>query len=91
MENIKLKSIIKLAKAQYPDRLDLINALGNCIDGYWSNPCYYRFVDSRNANQLGSDWQFQDSFRIEQRRGGTIVVDLLKSGKIGGIEFLDLN
>jgi len=81
--------IIKLVEVQIPERQDLIIALRNCKDGFWSDNAYYRFVDSLDANQPGSEWQFDESFVLEQHDKGDIVIDFLKNGKVGGIEFTE--
>lgn len=89
-DTINIEEIIKLVEEQEPDRQDVIRALQNCKNGFWSSNGYYQFVDSRNSNQTGSDWQHDESIVIEQKDRGDIVIDFLKNGKIGGIEFIDL-
>jgi hypothetical protein len=89
-EPFNINEIIKLVKEQEPDRQELIHALQKCKSGYWSSNGYYQFIDSRNANQAGADWQHDESIVLEQENKGDIVIDLLKDGRIGGIEFFDL-
>jgi len=86
-QNITLPMIIELVKDQYPDREDLIMGLKNAIGGHWSNKAYFQFVDSTNANQQGSEWQHDTCIIVDE---ANIVIDLLKDGRIGGIEFLSL-
>ena len=90
-DNIDIENIIKLVKEQEPDRQDIVLALLNCKDGHWSSNGYYCFVVSDNKpNQPGSNWQHDECVVIEQKEKGEIVIDLLKDGRIGGIEFIDL-
>lgn len=89
-DRIDIDKIIRLVREQEPDREDIITALQNCKGGHWSSNGYYQFVNSRNPNQTGSDWQHDECIVIEQVNQGDIVIDLLKDGRIGGIEFIDL-
>ena len=40
------------------------------------------------SNELDSDWQFDENVVLEHEEEGTIVLDVFKNGKIGGIELL---
>lgn len=90
-DKIDIDKIIKLVQKQEPDRLEIVAALHNCKGGKWTSNGYYSFVipDSK-PNQPGSNWQHAESIVIEQEQMGDIVIDLLKDGQIGGIEFIDL-
>lgn len=87
---INIEEIIELVKQQEPDRQDVVQALQNCSGGQWTSNGYYRFVDSKNANEPNAEWQHDECIVLEQETKGDIVIDLLKSGRIGGIEFIDL-
>ena len=89
-DQINIENIIGLVRQQEPNRQDLIKALQNCTGGQWTSKGYYRFVDSTNANQVGAEWQFEENIVLEQDNEGDIVLDFLKNGEIGGIEFLGL-
>jgi len=89
-DTIDIEKIIELVKEQEPERPDLISALQNCKSGHWTRQGYYQYVNSRNANQPNSDWQHAESIVIEQKSKGDIIIDILKDGRIGGIEFIDL-
>ncbi len=90
-DKIDIEQIIKLVQEQEPDRTDLISALRNCKGGQWTSNGYYSFIVSDNKpNQPGSNWQHDESIVIEQEEKGDIVIDVLKDGRIGGIEFIDL-
>lgn len=83
-----LVEIIKILEKEEPKNENLIQLLENCNGGNWESKAYYRFVNSKNANQPNSEWQFQENVIIEHNKIGTIVIDLLKNNKIGGIELI---
>ena len=87
---INLEEIIELVRQQEPDPHDLINASQNCTGGHWSRNGYYSIVDSKNANEPNAEWQHDECIVLEQENKRDIVIDLLKSGRIGGIEFINL-
>ena len=89
-DKIDLEKIIRLVREQEPEREDIITALQNCKGGYWGSKAYYNFVDSKNPNKPGSAWQHDECIVIEQENAGDLVIDILKDGRIGGIEFIDL-
>jgi len=84
-----IEQIIKLIKEQKPDRTDLIEELKKSEIKKWIRQPYIRFVSSERANQLGSEWQFDENIVLEHENEGTIVLDILKDGRIGGIEFVN--
>lgn len=86
-KDLNIPAIIELVRGQYPDREDVIIGLQNSIAGHWRNKAYFQFVDSTNANQPGAEWQHNDCIVLNKV---DIVIDLLKDGRIGGIEFLYL-
>lgn len=89
-EEIDLEYIIKLVSEQEPESLDVINALKKCEKGKWDGSAYYRFVNSSNANNPGAVWQHDYCIVLEQENNADIVLDILKDGRIGGIEFIGL-
>ncbi len=89
-DSIDINGIIELVKEQEPARQDLVSALQKCTSGKWDGKAYFRYIDSKNANQPNSEWQFKENIILEDEEMGTIVLDILKTGQIGGIEFIDL-
>ncbi|MFY7733363.1 MAG: hypothetical protein ACOVSR_07740 [Bacteroidia bacterium] len=87
-DQINIKEIIELVQQQEPNRQDIIIALSNSFGGHWESKAYYRFVDSKNANEKGAEWQFDENVVIESETLGTLVIDYLKDKRIGGIELL---
>lgn len=81
--------IIDLIKEQEPDRLDLITQLRKSDRKKWIRQPYVRFVSGERPNQPGSEWQIDENIILEHKTEGTIVLDILKDGRIGGIEFID--
>lgn len=89
-DSINIEAIIKLVREQVPEQPEIIAALKRCSGGKWTSSGYYQFIDSKNANQPGAAWQIAESIVLEQENKGDIVLDVLKDGQIGGIEFIDL-
>jgi hypothetical protein len=87
-ESVNIKEIIELVEKQEPERQDIILALRNAVGGHWESRAYYKFVDSKNANKKGAEWQFAENIVLEHDKLGTIILDYLKDKRIGGIEFL---
>ena len=85
----KKQWIIDLIKEQDPERFDLIEQLESLEVSEWFRQGYVRFVSSVRANQAGSPWQHQECVELEHPTEGTIILDVLKDGRIGGIEFLN--
>lgn len=69
-----------------PDEVWLLEALGRCTLGWAWCKSYINFVDPTNPNQPGSEWQFKGNVLLDDER---LVLDVLKDGRIGGVEFLD--
>jgi len=83
-----IEQIIELIKRQEPDRLDLIEELEKSERKKWIRQPYIHFVSAERPNQPGSEWQFDENIVLEHETEGTIVLDILKDGRIGGIEFV---
>jgi len=84
----KIDWIITLIKDQEPERTDLIEQLQKSERKEWIRQPYIRFVSGVRPNLLGSEWQFEKNIILEHDTEGTIVLDILKDGRIGGIEFI---
>ncbi len=85
----KKEWLIELLKEQKPKREDLILQLEEMTVSEWIKKPYIRFVNGENANQKGAEWQFDENIVLEHKTEGTIVLDILKDGRIGGIELLN--
>ena len=85
----KIELIIELIKEQEPERTDLIEQLENSEIKEWFRQGYVRFVSGFRPNQPNSEWQFEENIELEHSSEGTIILDILKDGRIGGIEFLN--
>ena len=79
----------ELAHESRPDLPWLADELGRCTSGTWTDACYIRFVDSSNANQPGSEWQFREVIELVHEKRGTLKLNVLTDDRIGGIEFYD--
>jgi uncharacterized protein YuzE len=80
--------LVAAASKQYPDKPWLSDALSKCTTMHRSGSAYIYFVDARRANKPGSPWQFRENIILEETEAGDIVLDILKDGRVGGIEFL---
>ena len=78
--------LVEIARREIPDETWLAEALARCTRAWTSCTTYIHFVDPTNPNQPGSEWQFKQNLVFQN---GRLVLDVLKSGRIGGVEFLD--
>jgi len=79
--------LVQLAKDQIPDCPGLISALERCTQPIAIRQGYVQFVSAERPNQPGSAWQISESVALEAPEG-TVVLDVLKDGRIGGMEFV---
>lgn len=84
----KIEWIINLIKEQEPERIDLIEQLQKSERKEWIRQPFIRFASGERPNLPGSEWQFEENVVLEHDTEGTIVLDILKDGRIGGIEFV---
>jgi len=61
-------------------------ALENCTRPFAKSQCYIQFVSAARPNLPGSELQFEKCVELGSDEEA-IVLDLLKDGRIGGIEF----
>lgn len=81
--------LVEVARSQAPGFPWLVEALGACGCGEWKQRYYVSFISSLNPNQPGSEWQFETNVTLEHDQFGTVIVDILKGNRIGGLEFAD--
>ncbi|KAB8145951.1 hypothetical protein F8S13_02420 [Chloroflexia bacterium SDU3-3] len=79
--------LIDLAQEQRPEDTWLPQALAACTQALQVSEGYVYFVDSSNANQPGSAWQFKTNISLESPTEGWITLDILTKHRVGGIEF----
>lgn len=79
--------LVDLAQQQLPDDDRLHASLKKCTEASGNIP-YIHFVNPRRANRPGSEWQFEDNIILEDPVKGELVLDILKDGRVGGVEFL---
>ena len=66
----------------------MIEQLNKSEKKEWIRQPYIRFVSAIRPNLLGSEWQFAENIVLEHETEGTIILDILEDGRIGGIEFV---
>ena len=79
--------LVELARVQVPELDWLPAALAECTQCYWRSRAYVYFVDPTRPNEPGSSWQFQENIILEHPEQGGLVLDILKGGRVGGVEF----
>ena len=83
------KWLVELAAQQHPDKQWLQNALKRCTQCRRESKAYLHFVDPQKPNEVGSEWQFKTNLELESPSDGWIILDILKGGRVGGVEFVD--
>ena len=78
--------LVKLAqKAKLPAVAKALACSTKSAEGC---PSYIYFVDPKKPNRPGSEWQFKENVILKSPSEGELVLDVLKDGRIGGVEFL---
>ena len=75
----------ELAVAQWPDRPGLAEAFRQCTRQWAESDCYSYLVFPYTPEPLA----IAETLRLDCPVRGGLFVDVLKDGRIGGIEFLD--
>jgi hypothetical protein len=88
-EGFDPRMLVDAARKQAPSYLWLPDALANCPKGNWRSRAYVHYVSSKNANQPGAEWQHDKCVTLTHDTLGTVIIDVLKGDRIGGIEFFD--
>jgi hypothetical protein len=78
--------LVQVAREQQPP---LVPALLNCTRARAESEAYVHFVAPEAPNLPGSEWQFAHNIVLHHPEHGTVVLDVLKDGRIGGVEFVD--
>ena len=86
---ITIKEIIKLIEEQEPEMLELIKELETFKKKKWIPQAYIPFKYPEKSNSNNTGWKISESVVLEHKTEGTIVLDILENGKIGGIEFVN--
>jgi hypothetical protein len=80
---------VELAKEQVPEETWLPDAISSCRHAWRMSAAYTYFVNPDNPNKPGSEWQFETNILLEHPSEGTLVLDVLKGKRIGGVETID--
>ncbi len=81
--------LVALAREQLPDKPEIAFALSGIEQCAKYSVASWYFVDPTNPNKPGSEWQFKTNEHVFDVEQGPLVLDVLKDGRIGGVEFLD--
>lgn len=82
--------LVTLLQEQLPEKTEVIESVKNCTRGVWQQKNYIYFVNPKNPDLPGSEWQFQENLIVEDETRGMIVIDILKDGRVGGIQFVNI-
>ena len=80
--------LIKASEYRFNEYPWLKDALAKCTRAKERSNWYTYFVNSEKPNKPKSEWQFQESITIEDTPEGDVVIDIIKTNRVGGIEFL---
>jgi hypothetical protein len=80
--------LVALARETRPAEPWLAAALAKCTLAAEESRAYTYFVDPREANQPGSEWQFDSNVMLKHPVESDLVLDILIGQRVGGIEFL---
>jgi hypothetical protein len=80
--------LVRLARESCPREPWLAEALARCTRAIEESRAYLRFVDAADPSQPDSEWQFERNLVLEDRSEGVLVLDVLRGGRVGGVEFL---
>lgn len=75
--------LVDLATAQHASEPWLSTALQQCRRARHESRAYIHFVDPSSPA-----WRFQRNLTLASRDHGTLVLDVIEGGAIGGLEFL---
>jgi hypothetical protein len=81
--------LVALARRQHPEKPWLADAFARCNAVIKRAQFIIHFVDPTDANQPGAEWQFDTTLWMKDPVEGNLVVDVLKGGRIGAVEFYD--
>ena len=82
------RQLVQLASERAPEYPWLPDALASCGGGEWESPAYVGYVSRCNPNQSGAEWQFLANVVLHHEELGTVVIDVLKGNRLGGIELV---
>jgi hypothetical protein len=80
--------LVALARDSRPGEPWLAEALARCTRAAEGGRAYLCFVDPAGADEPGSQWRFRENVLLRHPREGELVLDVLRDGRIGGVEFL---
>ena len=80
--------LVEASKYRLDEYPWLTDALVQCTKAKEESEFYTYFINRLRPNKKGSEWQFQESITIEDTPEGDVVIDIVKTNRIGGIEFL---
>lgn len=77
--------LVKITRQQHPHKPEWAEAFARCTRQWPESELYTHFMSW--AEQQRS-WAFACGFVLEHVTHGTLIIDVLKDGRIGGVEYL---
>jgi len=78
--------LVELAREQVAEEPWLPDALAGCRRAWKESDLYTYFVTPHKQNLPGGEWQFDYNIVLEHPTKGSLVLDILKDGRVGGVE-----
>lgn len=88
-EPCDFSDLVPLARTQWTEYPLIADSFARCTTQWPESELYTYFIDPTTIHKPGSAWQFAGNFFLSCPVRGTLVVDVMKDGSIGGIEYLD--
>ncbi|MDF1548355.1 MAG: hypothetical protein P1P88_11075 [Bacteroidales bacterium] len=85
---INIELIAALIKELVPERTDIV-VVQKLKSKKWIRQAYIPLKKLYDSDERDSNWQFEENILLEHETEGTIVLDVYKNGRIGGIELVN--
>jgi hypothetical protein len=79
--------LVELAEKQYADAPFIAEALKQCKEGWWDSPSFIYFTDFFYPQNENIPWFKKHGYFMKHEKG-IILLEMLRNGSIGGIQFL---
>jgi hypothetical protein len=80
--------LVELAEKQWADEPFIAEALKQCTEGWWDDPGFIYFTDFFYPRDFCLPWFKKQGYFMKHETKGIVQLDMLRNGKIGGIQFL---
>ncbi len=81
--------LVRLVRAQCPHEAAVDAALQQCTRAHVVSARRTRFVSGFHPKRANSPWEFERHLRLDCPEHGALLLDILRNGQVGGVEYLD--